>query len=160
MPFQSVMIASQPDDSSRGSVSVSHDSDTGAVTVDFERFETNDAVLPQYQINLSTEHLAAWAGHILRERWGRRSREITGHHDGNRFAMALRLTEADSNLVYYTHNTEGVIVLRRGRVVKVPFRMDEGMGQFEGRLGELAREDRQDVSVAAEFVEYVVALAG
>jgi hypothetical protein len=38
--------------------------------------------------------------------------------------------------------------------------MEEGMGQFEGRLGELAREDRQDVSVAAEFVQYVVVLVG
>jgi len=45
-------------------------------------------------------------------------------------------------------------------VLKVPFRMDEGMGQFEGRLGELAMEERQDVSAAAEFVEYVAVLMG
>ena len=159
MPYHSVIV-SLPNDSNHGAVSVSHDSDTGAVTIDFERLETNDVVLPQYQITLTTEHLAAWAGHVLRERWGRRSKEITGRHDGNRFAMALRLTEADSNLIYYTHNAEGVVVLRRGRVIKVPFRMEEGMGQFEGRLGELAREDRQDVSVAAEFVQYVVVLVG
>ena len=52
------------------------------------------------------------------------------------------------------------MVLRGGRVLKVSLRVDEGMGQFEGRLGEMAREDRQDVSVAAEFVEYVGAMVG
>jgi hypothetical protein len=60
----------------------------------------------------------------------------------------------------YTHNAAGVVVLRGGRVLKVPLRVEEGMGQFEGRLGEMAREDRQDVSVAAEFVEYVGAMVG
>ncbi len=45
-------------------------------------------------------------------------------------------------------------------MLKVPFRMEEGMGQFEGRLGEIAREDRQDASVVAEFVEYVVGMVG
>ena len=155
MPRHSTTIA-HPD----GGVCLSHDTDTGSITVDFERLETSDAVLPQYHLSLTTEHVAAWAGHVLRERWGRRCREITGRHDGQRFAMALRLTEADSNLVYYTHNAEGVVVLRRGRVLKAPFRMEEGMGQFEGRLGELAREDRQDVSAAAEFVEYVTVLMG
>ena len=157
MPLHSVAV---PNNSTREGVSVSHDSDTGVMIINFERFETSDAVLPQYQVCLTTEHFAAWVGHVLRERWGRRSKEMTGQHSGPRFAMALRLTEADSNLVYYTHNAEGVIVLRRGRVVNVPFRVVEGMGQFEGRLGELAREDRRDVSVAAEFVEYVVALVG
>ena len=126
--------------------------------MNFERLETSDTVLPQFHLDLTTEHVAAWVGHVLRERWGRRCKEITGRHDGQRFNMALRLTNADSNLVYYTHNAEGVVVLRRGRVLKVPFRMDDGMGQFEGRLGEIAREDRQDVSVAAEFVDYVSAL--
>ena len=153
MPRHSITVA-------HCGVCLSHDTDAGTVTIDFERLETSDAVLPRYHLALTTEHVAAWAGHVLRERWGRRCREITGRHDGRRFATALRLTEADSNLVYYTHNAEGVIVLRRGRVVKVPFRMDEGMGQFEGRLGELAREDRQDASVAGEFVEYVTVLMG
>jgi hypothetical protein len=143
-----------------GSITLSHDTSTGAITVEFERLETADAVLPRYSLDLSTEHVAAWAGHVLRERWGRRSREITGHHDSRRFAMALRLTRADSGLVYYTHNADGVVVLRGGRVLKVPLRVEEGMGQFEGRLGEMAREDRQDVSVAAEFVEYVGAMVG
>ncbi len=136
-------------------VTLTHDTTTGAVTVDFERLETSDAVLPRFSVGLTTEHVAAWAGHVLRERWGRRSKEITGRHDGQRFAIALRLTAADSGLVYYTHNAEGVVVLRGGRVLKVPFRLDEGMGQFEGRLGEIAREDRQDALVAAEFVEFV-----
>lgn len=146
------------DDEGGGSVTLTHDTDTGAVTVNFERLETNDAVLPRYGLGLTTEHVAAWAGHILRERWGRRAREIKGHYDGRRFALAQRLTAEDSSLVYYTHNSEGVVVLRGGRVLKVPLRMEEGMGQFEGRLGEIAREDRQDVSVAAEFVEYVVVM--
>jgi hypothetical protein len=143
-----------------GSITFSHDTATGAITVEFERLETADAVLPRYSLGLSTEHVAAWAGHVLRERWGRRCKEITGRHDGRRFATALRLTQADSGLVYYTHNAEGVVVLRGGRVLKVPLRVEEGMGQFEGRLGEMAREDRQDVSVAAEFVEYVGAMVG
>ena len=155
MPSHSVTVA-QPD----GSVCVSHDTDTGRITMDFERLETSDAVLPQYHLALTTQHVAAWAGHVLCERWGRRCREITGRHDGQRFAMALRLTEADSNLVYYTHSAEGVIVLRRGRVLKASFRLNEGMGQFEGRLGEIAREDRQDRLAAAEFVQYVTVLMG
>ena len=144
----------------QGSVSISHNTDTGTVDVEFERLETTDTVLPRFSLALSTEHVAAWAGHLLRERWGRRSKEITGHHDGKRFAAALRLTASDSSLIFYTHNREGVVVLRGGRVLKVPFRMEEGMGQFEGRLGEIAREDRQDVSVVAEFVEYVAGMVG
>jgi hypothetical protein len=155
MPCHSATVV-QPD----GSVCLTHDTDTGSIAVDFERFETSDMVLPQFRLPLTTEHVAAWAGHVLRERWGRRCKEIKGHHDGQRFAIALRLTGVDSNLVYYTHNAEGVIVLRRGRVLKAPFRMDEGMGQFEGRLGELAREDRQDVSAVSEFVHYVTVLMG
>ena len=145
---------------SSNSATLSHDSDTGAVMVNFERLETPDTVLPRFSVGLTMEHVAAWAGHVLRERWGRRSREITGRHDGQRFATALRLTAQDSNLVYYTHTAECIVVLRGGRVLKVPFRMEEGMGQFEGRMGELARDDRQDVSVAAEFVEYVGGLVG
>jgi hypothetical protein len=144
----------QADDES--SLSFSHDPASGAVTIDFERLETSEAVLPQFRLDLTTEHVAAWAGHVLRERWGRRSREITGRHDGRRFAMALRLTGADSNLVFYTHNGEGVIVLRRGRVLKVPFRLDESMGQFERRLGETGRDEA--LLAAAEFAEYVAAL--
>ena len=144
----------------QGSVSISHNTDTGTVDVEFERLETTDTVLPRFSLALSTEHVAAWAGYLLRERWGRRSKEITGHHDGKRFAAALRLTASDSSLVFYTHNREGVVVLWGGRVLKVPFRMEEGMGQFEGRLGEIAREDRQDVSVVAEFVEYVAGMVG
>jgi len=147
-------------DTSYGNVSLSHDTATGAIAVDFERLDTSDAVLLRYRLDLTTEHAAAWAGHVLRERWGRRCREITGLHDSSRFALATRLTAADSNLVYFTHNAEGVVVLRGGRVLKVPLRVGEGMGQFEGRLGELAREDRQDVSVAAEFVEYVATMVG
>ena len=136
-------------------ITVSHDPATGTVTVDFEGLETADAVLPRYSAQLTTEHVAAWAGHVLREQWGRRCREITGRHDGRRFAVALRLTASDSQLVFYTHNQEGVVVLRGGRVLKVPFRMEEGMGQFEGRLGEIAREDRQDALVVEEFAEFV-----
>jgi hypothetical protein len=146
------------DEEGGGSVTLMHDTETGEVMVNFERLETNDTVLPRYGLDLTTEHVAAWAGHVLRERWGRRAREIKGRCDGRRFALAQQLTSMDSSLIYYTHNAEGVIVLRGGRVLKVPFRMEEGMGQFEGRLGELAREDRQDVSVAAEFVEYVVVM--
>ena len=144
----------------RGSVTLSHDTDSGAVTVDFERLETADTVLPRFSLSLTTEHVAAWVGQLLRERWGRRSREITGRHDGQRFAAALRLTAADSGLVFYTHTSEGVVVLRGGRVLKVPFNVEEGMGQFEGRLGEMARDDRQDVSVAAEFAEFVAGMVG
>jgi hypothetical protein len=147
----------QADDDS--SVSFSHDPASGAVTIDFERLETSEAVLPQFRLDLTTEHVAAWAGHVLRERWGRRSREIRGRHDGPRFAMALRLTKADSNLVYFTHNSEGVIVLREGKVLKVPFRLDERIGQFERRLGETAgRDDDEALLAAAEFARYVTAL--
>jgi hypothetical protein len=146
------------DDGMRGCVLLSHDTGTGEVAVDFEQLETADAVLPRYRLALTTEHVAAWAGCILREQWGRRSKEITGLHDGPRFAMAVRLTASDSNLVYFTHNAEGVVVLRRGRVLKVPFRMGEGMGQFEGRLGEISRDGRQDAAVADEFVAYVATL--
>ena len=163
MPIHTITTTPTPSSSSSSadtSVTLSHDTDTGAVTVEFERLETPDAVLPRYSLRLSTEHVAAWAGHVLRERWGRRCREITGRHDGRRFATALRLTQADSGLVFYTFNSEGVVVLRGGRVLKVPLRVEEGMGQFEGRLGEIAREERQDASVAAEFVEYVAGMVG
>ena len=156
MPTHTITTTTAAD----SSVTLSHDTDTGAITVEFERLETADAVLPRFCLRLSTEHVAAWAGHVLRERWGRRCREITGRHDGPRFATALRLTASDSGLVFYTFNPEGVVVLRGGRVLKAPFRVEEGMGQFEGRLGEIAREDRQDASVVAEFVEFAEGMMG
>jgi hypothetical protein len=151
-------FAAQQADDDGGSVSFSHDPASGAVTIDFERLETSEAVLPQFRLDLTTEHVAAWAGHVLRERWGRRSREIRGRHDGPRFAMALRLTKADPNLVYFTHSSEGVIVLREGRVLKVPLRLDESMGQLERRLGETTGRDDEALPAAAEFARYVTAL--
>jgi hypothetical protein len=155
MPLLHATTRRDTDGKGTNTITLAHDTDTGSITVDFELLETGDAVMPRYSVGLTTEHAAAWAGQVLRERWGRRSKEITGRHDGQRFAVALRLTAADSGLVYYTHNAEGIVVLRGGRVLKVPFRMEEGMGQFEGRMGEIAREDRQDVSVADEFVGFV-----
>jgi hypothetical protein len=155
------IVTTYHDIPSCGQIAFSHNPATGEIAIDFERFDASDGVvLPQYHLDVTTEHAAAWAGSVLQVRCGRRSKVITGKHDSRRFATALRLTAADSNLVYYTHSAQGVVVLRGGRVLKVPLRMGDGMGQFEGMMGEIAMEERQDVTVAEEFAEYVVAMMG
>ena len=136
-----------------GLVNLTHDPSTGAITVDFERLETIDAVLPQYRLNLTMEHVAAWAGHLLN---GRRWRELSGQHDARRFALALRLTAADSDLVYFTYGPESVVVLRGGRVLKALFQMDESVGRFRRELGEA--DDGDGETVGSAFVEYLVGM--
>lgn len=151
----SVTVVSTP---AFGQVSLTHDRGTGAIAIDFERLDSEDAVMPRFRLDITTQHAAAWVGKLLRERWGRRCKEIRGRHDGRRFALALRLTAQDSGLVYYTHTAEGLIILRGGRVLKVPLRMDEGMGSFEGRLGEMAMEARQSAVVGEELADFVAGL--
>jgi hypothetical protein len=113
-----------------GKASIAHDTETGAISIDFERLDD------VYRLGRTLRH--RWATCCANGGGGDAGR--SRRHDGRRFSLALRLTEADSNLVYYTHSAEVVVVLRRGRVLKVRF---EGMGQFEGRLGEIARDDRR-----------------
>ena len=116
VPMLHPIITTYHDVPSCGQIAFSHNTATGNISVDFERFDAADGVvLPQYHLDLTTEHAAAWAGSVLLERCGRRSKVITGRHDGRRFSTAVRLTAADSNLVYYTHSAEGVVVLRGGR---------------------------------------------
>jgi hypothetical protein len=111
------------DDPVFGEIKVDHDPLSGAIFIEFERFETDDGVvIPLYRVSLTMEHVAAWIEGILTHRHGRRCKRIKWE-DGSRkrLQVMLRLTEADSSLVYCTHHGPHVILIRDGRVLKVPF---------------------------------------
>jgi hypothetical protein len=111
------------DDPVCGEIKVDHDPSSGAIFIEFERFETDDGVvIPLYRVSLTMEHVAAWIEGILTHGCGRRCKRIKWE-DGSRkrLQVMLRLTEADASLVYCTHHGPHVILIRDGRVLKVPF---------------------------------------
>ena len=140
-----------------GEVTVDHDPSSGAIFVEFERFETDDEiVIPLYRVALTTEHVAAWIEGILARECGRRCKRIKWE-DGSqkRLQAMLRLTEADASLVYCAHHGPHVILVRGGRVLKVPFCLTYAMGDLLGVIKE--GKGKGDASRPSfwSFVEFV-----
>lgn len=139
-----------------GEITIDHDPSTGAMFIEFERFETNDAiVIPLYRVALTTEHLAAWIEGLLARECGRRCKRI-GWDSGSRKRLQamLKLTEADPSLVYCTHRGPHVVLVRDGRVIKVPFCLTYTMGDLYGMLKEARSfaEGTPSIQCFAEFV--------
>lgn len=141
-----------------GQITVDHNPTSGVIFVEFERLETSDSVMPQYRISLSTEHVAAWAESLLTRR-GRRCRQCGGVEEGKRLSAMLRLTGSDPDLVFYTHSGPNVILVRGGRVLKVPFEAQATMASFLARMKEEdCRPEHHQTCSAEGFVAYIQGL--
>jgi hypothetical protein len=144
------------DDPLCGQITVDHNPTSGAIFMEFERFESPDEVMPQYRVSLSTEHVAAWVESLLSQR-GRRCRQCGSADGGKRLTVMLRLTGSDSNLVFYTHQGGNVILIRGGRVLKVVFGLHISVGEFLRRMKEEESDDTT-ITVAEGFASYVQGL--
>jgi hypothetical protein len=104
-------------------------------------------VIPLLRVSLTMEHVAAWIEGVLTQRCGRRCKRIGSWGDGSnkRLPAMLKLTQADASLVYCTHHGPKVILVRDGRVLKVPFCLTYTLGDLLGVIREEARHD-DDVS--------------
>jgi hypothetical protein len=140
-----------------GEITVDHDPSSGAIFIEFERFETNDGVvIPLFRVSLTMEHVALWIEHILTHECGRRCRRIGWDSGGRKRLQAiLKHTEADASLVYCAHHGPHVILVRAGRVVKVPLCLTYTMGDLRGVIKEEVGRDpptRPSIQSFAEFV--------
>ena len=140
-----------------GEITIDHDPSGGAIFIEFERFETNDAVvIPLLRVSLTMEHVAAWIEGVLAQRCGRRCKRV-GWGDGSdkRLRAMLKLTEADASLVYCAHHGPNVILIRNGRVLKVPLCLTYTMGDLMGVIKEEVGRDsptRPSIQSFADFV--------
>jgi len=142
-----------------GEITIDHDPSSGAIFIEFERFETNDAiVIPLYRVSLTTEHVAAWIEGLLARECGRRCKRIGWDGSHKRLQAMLKLTEADASLVYCAHQGPYVILIRGGRVLKVPFCLTYTKGDLFGVLKEArpAEDTRPSIQCFAEFVRSLV----
>ena len=141
-----------------GEITIDHDPSGGAIFIEFERFETNDAiVIPLYRVSLTMEHVAAWIERILAHECGRRCKRIGWDGTNKRLQAMLKLTEADASLVYCAHHGPNVILIRNGRVLKVPLCLTYTMGDLMGVIKEENRETNASSQRPsfASFVEFV-----
>ena len=125
--------------------------------IEFERLESEDAIIPQYRVALTAEHTAAWVQWLLVHRYGRRcslhsrwcAEEDSTHHDNgpnrrkkkggsDRLHAMLRQTERDADVAHCMPSGPHVVLIRGGRVLKVGLRLDVTMDEF-GQL--LLKED-------------------
>ena len=140
-----------------GEITIDHDPSGGAIFIEFERFETNDAVvIPLLRVSLTMEHVAAWIEGVLAQRCGRRCTRV-GWGDGSdkRLRAMLKLTEADASLVYCAHHGPNVILVRDGRVLKVPFCLTHTMGDLLGVVRESAPHIDSTQPCIRSFAEFV-----
>jgi hypothetical protein len=135
-------------DAACGEITVDHNPSSGAIFIEFERFETDDAIMPRYRVSLTTEHVAAWLERLLTE-CGRRCKRIGSC---KRLPAMLKLTERDESLVYCTHAGPNVILVRNGRVLKVPFSLTASMADLYGVMREQRTEPGASVQGFVEFV--------
>lgn len=121
-------------DATHGSVTVDHDPQSGAVFIEFERLESDDLILPNYRVALSTEHVLAWIESLL-ARIGRTCRRLDPGAGRRSLNRMLRLTEQERDTVYLSSHGAHVVMVRGGCVLKVPFAL-EPMAEFLVRLKE------------------------
>jgi hypothetical protein len=137
-------------DEQRGSVTVDYDSHTGTVFVEFERLESDDAILLNYRVTLSTEHVVAWIESML-QALGRTCRRMDKDRTKKRLNALLNLTAKEPNLVYLSFCGANIVVVRDGCVLKTGFAL-ESMNRFLSRIRELGSEG-DTASVFANYVQ-------
>ena len=137
---------------------IEHDTETGIISITFERFETSDdIVLPNFKVAVSTsEHLLGWIESLLIA-CKRRCRQIKGKFSEKRFQTTLRATRSDRDLVYLGGAQRRVIVIRSGRVLKIQFAV-EPMPVFMQRLGEENYDTSNNKNTSTEFSAFVKGL--
>ena len=140
------------DDPLYGEVIIDHDPSSGSVFIEFERFESDDIIMPRYRVSLTTEHVAGWVEWLLTNRFGRRCKRCSGEGDKKRLRIMLKLTEADSALVYCMHSGPNVILIRSGCVYKVQLCLTFLMTDFNRAIKE---EAANPATVAKGFVDFV-----
>ena len=91
-----------------GEVVIEHNPSSGAITIEFERLESEDAIIPLYRVALTAEHVAAWVQWVLTHRYGRRC-SLHSHWcaetsqkrgGGGRLHAMLRQTERDAGAAH------------------------------------------------------------
>ena len=141
-----------------GDITVDYNPSSGAIFIEFERFDSDDEViLPQYRVSLSTEHVAAWVESLLTNTYGRKCRRFEGD-DANkkRLHAMLKLTQSDSNLVFCTYHGPHIILVRNGCVLKVVFGVHMPIANFFKQIKEECTTTSG--STAEAFVSYVQSL--
>ena len=134
-----------------GQAVVDYDPASGTVLVEFERLETNEAIMPQYRVSLTTEHVAAWVEQLLTTNFGRRCKRA-GEGSRKRLQIMLKLTEKDTGLVYCIPSGANVILVRGGCVLRVRLCLTYSMTEFAHHL----REEATDPTAAGKaFVDFV-----
>jgi len=140
------------DDPLYGEVIIDHDPSSGSVFIEFERFESDDIIMPRYRVSLTTEHVTGWVEWLLTNRFGRRCKRCSGEGNKKRLQIMLKLTEADCALVYCMHSGPNVILIRGGCVYKVQLCLTFLMTDFNRAIKE---EEANPVTVAKGFVDFV-----
>ena len=139
------------DGAAYGQAVVDHDPASGTVLVEFERLETSEAIMPQYRVSLTTEHVAAWVEQLLTTTFGRRCKRA-GEGSRKRLQIMLRLTERDSDLVYCIPSGSNVILVRGGCVLRLRLCLTHSMTEFAHQM----REEAADPTAAGKaFVDFV-----
>ena len=136
-----------------GSVTVDHDPLSGAIFIEFERIESDDLILLNYRVALTTEHVLAWVESILLS-LGRTCRQMDKDRTKKRLNAMLNLTTNEPDLVYLSSSGSTIILVRCGKVLKVQFAL-EPMSSFLGKLRETAAQEQ---ATAAHFAAYVQGL--
>ena len=138
-----------------GSVIVDHDPQSGAVFIEFERMESDDLILLNYRVTLSTEHVLAWVESILSS-LGRTCRQMDKDRTKKRLNAMLNLTTNEPDVVYLSASGPNMILVRCGKVLKVQFAL-EPMSSFLGKIKETENSDKT-TTTAAHFAAYVQGL--
>lgn len=141
------------DDPVYGEVLIDIDSSTGGINLEFERFEMDDAVIPNYRLSLTTEHVAGWVRWLLTNRFGRQCKlwDTASQCKRGRQAM-LKLTEKNDALVYCAHSGPNVILIRSGCVYKVVLTPACSMTDFCRSIKE---KENNPLTAAKGFVDFV-----
>ena len=143
------------DDDLYGEVIIDHDPSSGAIFIEFERFESDDTIMPRYRVSLTTEHVLAWVEWLLTNRFGRRCKRCSGDGNKKRLQIMLKLTESDNALVYCMHSGPNVILIRNGCVYKVQMCLTFIMTEFSRSMKE---EEVNTTTVSKGFVDFVHSL--
>jgi hypothetical protein len=138
-------------DEQRGSLTVDHDLQSGAIFIEFERLESDDTILLNYRVTLSTDHVLAWIESILSS-FGRTCRRMDNDKTKKRFNALLNLTTKESDVVYLSSCGARIILVRDGRVLKVLFAL-EPMSSFLAKMRETTDDDTNTAACFAAYVQ-------
>ena len=136
-----------------GDVSIAYGPSSGTIEIEFERFESDDTIMPQYKVSVTMEHVAAWIQSVLTNQCGRRCKKAMV--EKRKLDIMRRLTEKDADLVYYTHTRSHVVIIRNGCVLKAELSLHPSVGDFFATVIRESRCTDATTSVSQAFVAFV-----